>query len=49
MSSQVVYKRSKMGIRNILLMNWAPLHIIFNNPVKKPTNKTKESYILSSY
>ena len=45
MLSQVVYKRSKMGIRNTLLMNWTPPHIILNDPVKTPTNKTEESYI----
>ena len=45
MLSQIVYKWNKMGIRNILLMNWAPPHIISNDPVKKPTNKTEESYI----
>ena len=26
-------------------MNWAPPHIILNDPVKKPTNKTEEPYI----
>ena len=37
MFSQIEYKQSKMGIRNILLVNWAPPHIILNDPVKKPT------------
>ena len=45
MLSQVVYKRSKVRIRNILLVNWAPPHIVLSDPVNKPTNKSGESYI----
>ena len=38
MLSQVVYKRSEMGIRNKLLMNWAPPYIILNDLSKSQTD-----------